>query len=103
MAMLQRLRASHRLIASPNRFAGPAFADATLLLANDRSYAFVDAINSGDTARSVGPFRVELAQGIVDVPPVSVAPRSARLIPVGLAGRPSTSCRRTGDRDAAAL
>ena len=89
MAMLQRLRASHRLIASPESVRSPGSRDATVLLANDRSYAFVDVINPGDTARSVGPFRAALAQGIVDVPPVSVAPRSARLIPVGLSGRPS--------------
>jgi amino acid transporter len=91
--LLQQLRASHRLIASPDSVRGRGFRDATLLLADDRSYAFVDAINSSDTARGVGPFRVELAHGVVDVPAVSLAPRSARLIPVGLAARASTLAR----------
>ena len=89
-ALLDRLRTSHRLIASPASVRGRGFRDATLLLADDRSYAFVDAINSGDGARSIGPFRVELARGVVEVPPVLLAARSARLIPVGLPARRST-------------
>jgi amino acid transporter len=88
--MVQRLRASHRLIASPESVRGRGSRDATVLLADDGSYGFVDVINSDDAARRVGPFRVALARGIGEVPPVSVAARSARLIPVGLSAHPST-------------
>jgi len=92
-AILQRFRASHRLIASPESVRSRGFHDTTLLLADDRSFGFVDAINSGDSARSVGPFRVELARGAVEVPSVLVPPRSARLIPIGLSVRPSAFAR----------
>ncbi len=88
-ALLERLRTSHRLIGSLASIRSRGFRDATLLLADDRTYAFVDAINPGDTARSIGPFRVELARGVVGVPADSLAARSARLIPVGLSARPS--------------
>ncbi len=55
------------------------------LLANDRSYAFVAASNPSDTARSIGPLTVTLAKRRVVVPVFTLAARSARLIPVGLA------------------
>ena len=48
-AILQRFRASHRLIASPESVRSRGFHDTTLLLADDRSFGFVDAINSGDS------------------------------------------------------
>jgi hypothetical protein len=57
--------------------------DATILLANDGSYAFVDAVNPSTTSRTVGPLQVRLRSGTVRIPPFAVAPRSARLIPAG--------------------
>jgi hypothetical protein len=58
--------------------------DATLLLADDGSYGFVDLINPSDTARTIGPVHVALAGRSVTLPAFQLSGRSARLLPVGL-------------------
>ncbi|MGA8534718.1 MAG: amino acid permease, partial [Candidatus Tumulicola sp.] len=58
---------------------------ATLLLADDDSYAFIEAVNPSSAARTYAPGQVALAGRDVAVAPFDVAPRSARLVPVGLA------------------
>ncbi|HEY1654221.1 MAG TPA: amino acid permease [Candidatus Tumulicola sp.] len=83
---LQRLRAAHRVVATLAALppAAGSVRGATVLLADDRSYAFVDAVNASAAARTIGPLRVRLAARTVDVPRFTVGPRGARLLPVGL-------------------
>jgi amino acid transporter len=83
---LSRLRRSGRLIGDPSSLRGSSRVapDATLLVADDGSYAFVAAVNPSDSTRTVGPFRVALRGRTVRVPAFSVRARGARLIPVGL-------------------
>ena len=56
----------------------------TLLRADDDSYAFVEAVNPSTAARTIGPLRVRLSRGSVDVASFTLAPRSQQLVPVGL-------------------
>ncbi len=85
---LRRLERSGRM-ASTLASLAPALrgdaSDASLLLADDGSYGFVDAVNPSDSTRTFGPLAVTLASGDVAVPRFSVAARSARLVPVGFA------------------
>ena len=84
---LQRLRRTGRIastLASLSPSLRGAAADTSLLLADDGSYGFVDAINPSDAPRVFGPLTVTLDRGSVAVPRFSVAARSAQLVPVGL-------------------
>lgn len=89
IAALQR---QHRLasglaaIAAGTLSAAP---DSTLLLADDGSYAFLDAINPSDVARRIGPLHVELSHRLTEMPAFSLPPRSARLVPLGLPAKPA--------------
>ncbi len=56
-----------------------------MLLADDDAYAFVEAVNPSDAPRAFGPLRVALSGGPTEVARFQVAPRSQRLVPVGLA------------------
>ena len=56
----------------------------TLLLADDATYGFIEAVNPSEAARSFGPMRVTLASRAAIVPPFALAARSARLIPLGV-------------------
>lgn len=58
--------------------------DASLLLADDATYGFIDAVNPSDVTRTYGPTNVMLTGGDATVSQFSVPPRSARLVPVGL-------------------
>ena len=95
----QRLRRTGRIASTlaslqPSlRGGGP---DASLLLDDDGSYGFVDAVNPSDTVRVFGPLSITLAQGDAAVPRFSVAARSARLVPVGLEPAASAAPSTTG-------
>ena len=56
--------------------------DATLLLADDGSYAFVDAINPSDLPRVVGPMSARLGRETVKVDAIPLPPHSAKLVAV---------------------
>ncbi len=58
--------------------------DSTLLVADDGSYGFVDAVNPSDSVRTVGPLHIGLRHRSITLAPVRLAPHAARLIPVGL-------------------
>jgi hypothetical protein len=62
--------------------------DATLLLADDGSYGFVDAINPSDVPRVIGPLTARLARANVTVEAIALSPHSAKLVPVGAAPLP---------------
>ena len=84
-----RLRRQGRVaddVATPDSRPGLAGAvsGVTLLRADDDSYAFVEAVNPSTTGRTIGPLRVQLSSGSVDVASFTLAPRSERLLPVGL-------------------
>ncbi len=85
---LAELRSDGRLRrdASSVKFEGSTrmVPDSTLLVADDGSYGFVDALNPSGSARTVGPFRVGLRHGSVTLAAVRLAGHSARLIPVGV-------------------
>lgn len=84
---LAALRRRHRIAANLGAVRGPALANAagtTVLIADDASYAFADTVNPSETTRTIGPLRVALAGRSVEVPAFRVAPRSARLVPVGV-------------------
>ncbi len=83
---LTRLQRSKRLIADPSALSkGMRIgADATLLMADDRSFAFVAAINPSDSSRTIGPLRIALSNRSVRVPAFVVRARGSRLVPVGL-------------------
>jgi hypothetical protein len=57
--------------------------NATLLLANDASYAFVVAINPGTTTRRIAVGQVRVGHRTIAVRPFYVAPGGARIIAVG--------------------
>ncbi|MEO6836052.1 MAG: amino acid permease [Candidatus Tumulicola sp.] len=61
---------------------------ATLLLADDGSYGFVDAVNPSDVPRAIGPIHVALRRGAAEVARFQLGPRSARLVPLGLSKLP---------------
>lgn len=83
---LARLRRQHRVIANLSSLSSPtgAVPGTTVLLSDDGSYAFVDAVNPSVEARTIGSIHVRLAGGTLTVAPFRLAARSARLIPVGL-------------------
>ncbi len=87
-ARLAQLRQSGRLLSDASllgsRALTPPAPDTTLLLADDKSYGFIDAVNPSDLARTIGPFRVALADRNVSVPAASLSPRSTVWIPVGV-------------------
>jgi amino acid transporter len=56
---------------------------ATLLLANDGHYGFIDAVNSRDVTEQFGPVDVRLDGRAVHVPRFDVPAHGARLIPIG--------------------
>ncbi len=64
------------------RFAGGSAA--TLLMADDRRYAFVDAIDRHRTPLRLGPWQIDLDDRTVVVPAFTLPARSARLIPIGV-------------------
>jgi amino acid transporter len=57
---------------------------ATVLLADDGSYAFVEAVNASQNAREFASIHVRLAGRDAVVPGFTLAARSTRLIPVGI-------------------
>jgi amino acid transporter len=61
---------------------------ATLLLANDGSYGFIDVVNPSDVARTIPTMRVRLPHRYVNVRGFDLPGRSARLLPLGLAQQP---------------
>jgi hypothetical protein len=85
-ARLQRRARLADNVASPD--SRPQLAAAasgvTLLRADDNSYAFVEAVNPSPVGRTIGPLRVQLSSGSVGVASFTLAPRSQRLVPVGL-------------------
>ncbi|MGB8966681.1 MAG: beta-galactosidase, partial [Candidatus Cybelea sp.] len=86
-AELSQLRRSGRLVGNLSLLARRPRAraiDSTILLANDRSFAFIAATNPSDQVRSIGPIAVKLAHRDVLVPTFALPARSARLIPVGV-------------------
>jgi amino acid transporter len=89
--ILSRLKSRQRIGAGLASLAAArpasAFAGApgaTLLLADDRSYGFVDVVNPSDAARTIGPMRVALEGRHIAIGRFALAARSARLIPVGV-------------------
>lgn len=88
LALLQRLRTSGRLLAEASsirvrgRFAHPP--NVTVLLADDRSYAFAVAINPSAFVRRIGSFDVRLARGIARTPAFVLPARSSRVEPIGI-------------------
>ncbi len=90
-ARLALLRSAGRLVADPSLLAvrgGIAFApDTTLLIADDGSYGFIDAVNISGSARRIGPLRLMIARHATVVPAFAVAARGVRLIPVRLWGK----------------
>jgi amino acid transporter len=86
-AQVSQLRRSGRLVRDLSLLAGRARArtiDATILLGDDRSFAFIAATNPSDEVRSIGPITVKLAHRDVLVPAFALPARSARFIPVGV-------------------
>jgi amino acid transporter len=87
---LARLQRRRRIVADLSlpgiapRLAGGA-AGATLLLADDDSYAFVEAVNPSDGPRTFGPLRVALSGRDIDVAQFHLPSRSGRLLPIGFA------------------
>ncbi len=85
LAALQRSGRLVGTLASIHAAATPhAGPDATLLVADDGSYAFVDAVNPSDAQRIVPAMHVNLNKRRVLVPSFVVAARSAVLVPVGV-------------------
>jgi amino acid transporter len=88
VARLAALRTSGRLafdpssVRVPERFRRPP--DVTMLVADDRSYGFVVAINPSNTRRRIGAMRVPLANRAVGVAAFNLPARSTRVIPVGI-------------------
>jgi amino acid transporter len=58
--------------------------DVTLLLADDRSYGFVVAINASGVRRRIGAMRVQLANHAVRVAAFDLPARGTRIVPVGI-------------------
>jgi hypothetical protein len=56
----------------------------TVLLADDRSYGFVVAINASGVRRHIGPMRVRLANRTVRVAAFDLSARSTRIVPFGI-------------------
>jgi Glycosyl hydrolases family 35 len=56
--------------------------DATLLVSNDGSFGFVDAINPSDTPRVVGPLVARLGRDSVKVDAIPLPAHSAKLVPI---------------------
>jgi glycosyl hydrolase family 35 len=56
--------------------------DATLLIADDESFGFVDVINPSSTTRRTGPIRVTVGKASLTLPAFSLNARSARLLPI---------------------
>lgn len=87
-ARLEALRRAGRLVADPAAVAVPARhrrdPNTTLLLADDGSYAFVVAVNPGDTSQRVHPMIVRLAHRSVRVGAFWMRPRTTRIVPVGV-------------------
>jgi amino acid transporter len=81
-----RVSADLASVSTPPRFGGAP--DATLLLANDDSFGFIDIVNPGEVARRIVAMQVPLRHRSVDVAGFDLAPRSARLIPLGLPRQP---------------
>jgi hypothetical protein len=88
-AMLMQLQRAHQVFSSVAAIAHSrqpaAPPGATMLRADDNSYAFVVAVNPGDARLRIARFRVALASRSVTVGPFTVAARNARLVPVGIA------------------
>ncbi|HVA33004.1 MAG TPA: amino acid permease, partial [Candidatus Baltobacteraceae bacterium] len=87
-AQIARLRRTGRLrrdVASIHTRHLAGADDATLLLADDGSYGFIDAINPSDRARTIGPLHATLARETVTVRAFTLPARSARLVPIGRA------------------
>jgi amino acid transporter len=84
-----RLKRARRIVDGLSAHVRPlltgASAGASLLIANDDRYAFVEAVNPSDAPRTFGPLHAALAGGSAEVDQFTVAPRSARLVPVGIA------------------
>jgi len=73
------------------------------LRADDNSFAFVVAVNSGDARLRVPAFRVTLAHRRVAVGSFMVPVRGARVVPVGLTREATTLSSRAESRDASSL
>jgi hypothetical protein len=56
--------------------------DATLLVSNDATFGFVDAINPSDAPRVVGPLLARLGRDTVKVDAIPLPAHSAKLVPV---------------------
>ncbi|HZV77057.1 MAG TPA: amino acid permease [Candidatus Babeliales bacterium] len=86
---LRALRKAGRLfytLSSVHASAGHALPpNATLLLADDSSFGFVVAINPRNEVRRITPLHVRLANRVVALHGFTLAPRSARVLPVGIA------------------
>ncbi|HTX60199.1 MAG TPA: beta-galactosidase, partial [Verrucomicrobiae bacterium] len=65
--------------------------DATLLLADDGSYAFVEAVDSSDLPRVLGPMSVRLHDRWIALPKLALAPHSAALLPVNASPAPTVA------------
>jgi HSP20 family molecular chaperone IbpA len=90
--LLARLRRAKRLAADlPAALHSqlPEMPDSTLLLADDGSYAFVDAINPSTHPRQLGPAQVVLDRRTFRIGRFVLPARSARLLPLGVAVRAS--------------
>jgi amino acid transporter len=59
-------------------------ADATLLIADNGRYGFIDAINPSNTERVLGPLTVGLNNRSYTIPKFAVDGRGAQLVPIGL-------------------
>ncbi len=83
---LARLRRRGRIVANLTSAAESqgAGSGATVLLADDDTYAFIEAVNPSDAPRTFGPLRIALSGGAAEVTRFQLAPRSQRLVPVGL-------------------
>ncbi|HEY5425890.1 MAG TPA: amino acid permease [Candidatus Tumulicola sp.] len=88
--ILTRLKRGHRIasgLASLNGSPLTRAPGATLLLADDDSYAFLDVVNPSDVPREIGPIQVALLHRRVAVRRFQIGPRSARLVPIGISAR----------------